>query len=128
MPRPQKIRCIEGEPGAYYFKPAGIPMTRLKDVELSLDEFEALRLADHESHSHEEAAAHMGVSRATFGRILASGRKKTAGALIHGKALVIEKNSALNINSGAESDDNLFIKCKRCGKKVGGNPKCKKNV
>lgn len=57
---------------------------------MSLDEFEAVRLADLDGHHHEEAAARMNVSRATFGRILDSARQKTADALVHGKALRIE--------------------------------------
>jgi predicted DNA-binding protein (UPF0251 family) len=53
-------------------------------IVLTMDEFEALRLADLECHSQEEAAKKMGVSRATFGRIVESGRSKVARALVHG--------------------------------------------
>jgi uncharacterized protein len=77
-------------PHAVYFKPRGIPLTRLEEVSLSPDEFEAINLADRQGLYHEEAAGKMGVSRPTFGRILGSARRKVAQALVEGKALQIE--------------------------------------
>jgi predicted DNA-binding protein (UPF0251 family) len=90
MPRPKKCRNIKCDPAAYYFKPRAIPMTELEEVALNIDEFEAVRLADHMNLYHDDAAAEMKVSRATFGRILKQARAKVADALIHGKALKIE--------------------------------------
>jgi predicted DNA-binding protein (UPF0251 family) len=78
------------KPNALYFKPRGIPLFRLEEVSLALDEVEALRLADAEGLYHEEAAEKMGVSRATFGRIIAQARRKVAEAILTGKALKIE--------------------------------------
>ena len=57
---------------------------------MTLDEFEAIRLADLEGMYQEHAAAGMHISRQTFGRILYSAHRKTAEALIKGKALRIE--------------------------------------
>lgn len=64
-------------------------MSVLDEIELSIDEFEALRLADLEGLYQEEAAARMEVSRATFARIVAASRKKVATALVQGNALRI---------------------------------------
>lgn len=72
-----------------YFKPRGVPMTQLEEVALSVDEFEALRLADLDGLYHDGAAERMGVSRATFGRIVEAARRKVAEALVRGKALKI---------------------------------------
>jgi uncharacterized protein len=69
---------------------------QLEEVLLSLDGFEAIRLADNLGLYHEEAAAKMSVSRSTFGRILDSARGKVADAIINGKALKIEANSNTN--------------------------------
>jgi len=91
MPRPKKCRSIGCNPLAVYFKPRGIPIFRLEETGLDMDELEALRLADFEGLYHEEAAAKMNVSRATFGRILNSARHKVADAIINGKALRIDK-------------------------------------
>jgi uncharacterized protein len=76
-----------------YFKPKGIPLVHLEEVCLSLDELEAIRLADYEGLYHQEAADRMKVSRQTLGRILNQARRKVAEALIQGKALKIETNA-----------------------------------
>ena len=57
---------------------------------MTLDEFEAIRLADLDGLYQESAAAQMGVSRPTFSRITAAAHRKLADALVHGKALRIE--------------------------------------
>ena len=57
-----------------------------------MDELEAVRLADYEGLYHEDAAVKMGISRATFGRILNNARRKVADAIVNGKALKIEKS------------------------------------
>ncbi len=87
--RPPKCRHIAQNPKAYYFKPRGIPLTELEEVELQADEVEALRLAHTEKMYQEEAAHNMGISRATFGRILNSAHQKMAKALLEGHALKI---------------------------------------
>ncbi len=57
---------------------------------MTLDEFEAMRLADLDGHYQEQAAKQMNVSRTTFSRIVDSAHRKMADALVHGKALRIE--------------------------------------
>jgi uncharacterized protein len=96
MSRPKKCRCITGTPNTLYFKPRGIPLVQLEEMRLDLDEIEALRLADYEGLYHEEAARKMAVSRATFGRIIGSARRKVAEAIIKGMALRIETRSNNN--------------------------------
>ncbi len=90
MPRPFKCRRIFFKPDCRYFKPAGIPLPMLEEVNLTLDELEAVRLADFEEQYQEKAAEIMGISRQTFGNILNSAHKKIADALINGKAIKIE--------------------------------------
>ena len=90
MPRPKCRRNICGIPDKNYFKPRGIPTVDLEEVNLTLDEFEAIRLADYEQLYQEEAAARMNISRQTFGRIIEAAHKKIADVLINGKALKIE--------------------------------------
>ena len=90
MPRPFCPRRIAGRPAASVFKPAGIPLRDLDEIVMTLDEFEALRLADFEGLYQEQAAERMAVSRPTFSRIVDSAHRKTADALLHGKALRIE--------------------------------------
>jgi uncharacterized protein len=90
MPRPPCPRRIEHRPPAYYFKPAGIPLCDLKEVELGADELEAMRLADCDGLYNQDAAKCMGVSRQTFDRIIRRAHQKTAQALVHGCGLRIQ--------------------------------------
>lgn len=95
MPRPVMERRVSGRPASPLFKPAGIPVRDLPEIVLTLDEFEALRLADYDGLYQEAAALRMGVSRQTFGRIVESGRRKIADALVNGKALRVEGGRAV---------------------------------
>jgi uncharacterized protein len=88
--RPPQCRRVEGHPPAAFLKPAGIPTRFLDQAVMTLDEFEALRLADHLGLDQEQAAGRMEVSRPTFGRILESAHRKVADVLVNGKALRIE--------------------------------------
>jgi predicted DNA-binding protein (UPF0251 family) len=90
MPRPHKRRRIGTEPLVEMFKPAGVPARSLEQVELRLDELEALRLADLEGLYQDAAAERMGVSRSTFGRLVAAARSKVADALLNSKGLVFK--------------------------------------
>ena len=56
MPRPKKSRWVATHPDVSFFKPQGIPLRELEQVELGVDELEALRLADWEGFGQEEAA------------------------------------------------------------------------
>jgi len=87
-PRPKKLRRCEGNFCGRAFKPTGTPFTELQQLDLHLDELEALRLCDFEGLTQEEAGMRMGVSRGTVQRIITSARKKTAQALTEGQALV----------------------------------------
>ena len=93
MPRPRQCRRVARLPQATYYKPSGIPMALLEQVGLTVDELEAIRLADLEGLYQEAAAERMNVSRQTFGRILEAAHKKVADALVNSKALSIEGGS-----------------------------------
>lgn len=90
MTRPKCRRHICGMPDKNYFKPRGIPTVDLEEVVLTLDEFEAIRLADYEKLYQEDAASGMNISRQTFGRIIETAHRKIADVLLNGKALKIE--------------------------------------
>ena len=90
MARPRNCRRVQALPGSEYFRPQGIPLSMLEEITLTIDEFEAIRLADLENLYQEQAAAKMKVSRPTFGRIIESAHQKVAEALVKGKALKVE--------------------------------------
>lgn len=77
------------DPRALYFKPRGIPLRFLEEIDLTLEELEALNLKHVKKLDQIAAAAKMKTSQSTFQRILASAQRKTADALVNGKAIKI---------------------------------------
>jgi len=90
MGRRQIWRKVSFIPPITYFKPAGTPLATLGEVNLLVEEAEAIRLKDLEGLEQEESAQKMNISRTTFSRILDSARQKIADALLNGKAIRIE--------------------------------------
>lgn len=88
--RPVKIRWVKCLPGERCFRPRCRKPGKLEGVDVSLDEFEAIRLADLEELTHARAAHMMRVSRPTFTRILSRAHKKVADGLVNIKAIRIE--------------------------------------
>jgi uncharacterized protein len=107
MPRPKNNRIVHEPPLFSEFKPIGIRVQSLEQIDLTLDEFEALRLADHLNLSHEEAAAEMEISRSTFTRLIDKARGKMAEFIIKGRVL--------NIEGGNIHFRNNIIQCQSCG-------------
>ena len=87
MARPTKCRRICTEPAYDSFRPDGIP-TGAK-INMTLDEYEAIRLIDLNKCTHEQCAQQMGISRTTVTEIYESARYKLADSLVHGKVLCI---------------------------------------
>jgi len=92
MVRPCIRRRVRGRPGSSYFKPAGIRMNELEETILSLPEFESVRLVDLQEINQKEAGKQMKISQSTLSRILKTGRKKIADAIVNGKAIRIVKS------------------------------------
>ena len=90
MTRPCRCRRIRCSPDTNYFKPWGIPLDMLEEVNLTLDELEAVRLADLEGLYQADGARKMDISRQTFGNIINSAHRKIADVLLNAKALKIE--------------------------------------
>ena len=90
MSRPKRERYVNSTPTVTYFKPRGVPLVDLEEVRLTVEGLEAIRLADDLGLTQTEAAQTMGVSRHTFGRVLAEARRSVARALVQGRALRIE--------------------------------------
>jgi uncharacterized protein len=107
MVRPKCCRRISGKPARKVFKPLGVPLAALQEIVLSMDEFEAIRLADLEGLYQEQAAERMNVSRQTFGRIIETARRKVAQVLADGIALRIEGGEI-------EMPEERMFKCNEC--------------
>jgi len=92
MPRPFSRRRIQFEPKVTFYKPQGIPLRNLKTVEITLEEWEALRLKNVENLDQTESAKAMETSQSTFQRILTQAHKKISFAIINSMAIKIIKN------------------------------------
>lgn len=90
MARPKIKRNIQFSPNVHYFKPSGIPLRELGEVQLISEEIESIKLYLVDNLDQTESAKRMGVSQPTFARIYDSACKKVAEALIHGKAIRFE--------------------------------------
>ncbi len=90
MPRPRKLRFVQGPPIVSAFVPDRIPPWGREEVFLPIEGLEAIRLNDFQGLDQETAAKMMNVSRQTFGRILTEARAIVADALVMGKILRIE--------------------------------------
>ena len=99
MSRPIKRRYVSPAPNVEEFRPVGVAPEALRRLVLPLDGLEALRLTDLVGLEQVEAARHMGVSRQTFGRILAAARRVASQALVGGLALRIEASASVKIKA-----------------------------
>lgn len=86
--RRKKVRYIQKMPEISQFSPRGKP-GRPDEIELLIDQFEALKLADYQGYSQADGAKAMRISRASFGRILRHARRIVADAIVNGKIIRI---------------------------------------
>jgi len=107
MPRPQFDRIVHEPPLYSHFKPTGIRGQDEKQIVLTLDEFEAFRLADQLGYTHARAADEMEISRSTFSRLIEKARKKIADFIILG--------GVLTIGGGAVHFRINILQCRNCG-------------
>ncbi len=114
MGRPKKCRWVETEPGVTFFKPQGIPLRALELAVITVDELEAMRLADYLEMTQEEVAQKMQVSRPTVTRMLARAHRTLAEALVQGKAIRIE--------GGDYRLSQQCLACGQLGEAAGGGP------
>ncbi|MFH0913203.1 MAG: DUF134 domain-containing protein, partial [Candidatus Omnitrophota bacterium] len=87
--RPKKYRIVRVDPRISQFSPRGRP-GRPDEIDLAMDEFEAVRLADFKGLRQEEAAESMHISQQTFSRVLKRAHKAIADAIVQGKIIRIQ--------------------------------------
>jgi len=92
--RPKKKRIVRQSPRISQFSPRGRP-GRPDETRLSIDELEAIRLADYQILSQKEAAKSMQISQQTFSRILEKAHRAIADSLVTGKIIRIEGGSCV---------------------------------
>ena len=120
MARPKCSKHVENLPQVRGFAPIGQGDRDFPVVVISIEELEALRLADRDGLYQDEAALRMGVSRPTFARLITTARQKTSHALLEGCLLLME---------GGDYHVNRLEECSACASKAQGQqpPVHKKN-
>lgn len=89
MPRPRKMRTVCCIPECNQFGPMNQCQNADNTVQMTLDEYETIRLIDFEGMMQEECAKQMNVARTTVQSIYSVARKKIADALVNHKGLLI---------------------------------------
>lgn len=89
MPRPKKWRKVCCMPRSTEFAPVGSQFCEDEAVVMTVDEYEAIRLIDHEGFNQEECAGYMKIARTTAQQIYLDARKKLSVSLVEGKPLII---------------------------------------
>jgi len=108
MGRPKICKRIFGEPKIICFKPdVKVDYQKSESIEITMEEFEAIRLKDYLKIKQQKVAEIMGISQPTLHRILISARENVANALVEGKIL--------NIKGGNYMKAEKRYKCRKCG-------------
>ena len=89
MPRPQKCRKDCCLPKSDVFGPMHASCSSHAFITMTVEEYETIRLIDHEGMMQETCAQRMGVARTTAQRIYNEARKKLAQCLVEGRPLKI---------------------------------------
>lgn len=90
MPRPRKCRKVCCLPKSNLFGPLDKSNLENGIIEMTVDEYETIRLMDLEGMTQEECAEKMNVARTTVQRIYNEARVKLAKSLVNGQLLKIE--------------------------------------
>lgn len=94
MPRPNKPKRVKREPVCDSFFPMG-KVEQCHEIEMSVEEYETLRLLDYEGMTQAECAKEMGIARATVQSLYTEARKKTARFLVEAAGLRIRGGNFL---------------------------------
>ncbi len=89
MVRPRKCRRVCGLPGVDRFGPLDEQLRENMAINMTVEEYETIRLIDLEGKTQQECSERMEVARTTVQGIYDVARKKLADALVNGKLLHI---------------------------------------
>ena len=123
MARPYKARRICSVPAIDTFGPLNQEMDSA--VELTLEEYETIRLIDWLDCTQEQCADQMGVARTTVQAVYNSARKKLADCLVNGRRLEIRGGNYWLCPDGGnccgKNCGKRGCRRRRCNNKPGGD-------
>ena len=114
MPRPVKWRKVCCMPEYNRFGPKGIRNMDSEIIEMTVDEYETIRLMDQEKMTQEECANAMGVARTTVQSIYVSARNKIAQMLVFGLDMHIQ-GGEIRLSEEAERKCSCRSDSEDCG-------------
>ena len=115
MPRPRKWRKVCCLPERNRFGPLGAT-DDMESINMTVDEYETIRLIDLEGFTQEECAAHMSIARTTVQGIYDEARKKLADSLVNGKELWIEGGEYRLCDGSGSGCSGRGCHRRRCGR------------
>ncbi|NLV51205.1 MAG: DUF134 domain-containing protein [Clostridiales bacterium] len=115
MSRPRKWRQVCCLPDSSRFGPLDSPANAGNAVNMTVDEYETIRLIDLEGCTQEECAGYMNISRTTVQGIYIDARKKLAESLVGGKVLLIE-GGEYRLCDGNGKGCGGYCQRQRCGR------------
>ena len=89
MPRPTKFKTVCSLPKRNCFIPENQLADEIGTVDMSVEEYETIRLIDYEGFTQEECCKYMNVARTTVQQIYNHARKKIAKTIVEGLSLKI---------------------------------------
>lgn len=108
MPRPRKCRRVCCLPERNLYGPLGGFASNEESINMSVEEYETIRLIDLEELTQEMCAESMNVARTTVQRIYNDARKKLAMSIVQGNIIKIEGGD-YKVCKGQEN----VVKCSR---------------
>ena len=96
--RPRKKKIVGGEPRTDSFSPKG-RLEAPDEVTITLEEYEAIRLADYNQMQQGGAALMMGISQQSFSRMVRNARRNVSDALVNAKVIKIAGGDYVNKRS-----------------------------
>ena len=127
MGRPVKKRRICQMPECQRFRPEEFQEC-LPIIQMTVDEYECIRLVDYEELTQAECAAQMQVARTTVQMIYESARKKLAQCLVESRSLCIS-GGHYELCGGAPDSSGCGCRCPNAGcadEELWGNERMKK--
>ena len=109
MPRPCKKKCVSSIPSytAFIHTDEPIPASH---IQMSVEEYETIRLIDYLGWNQEECAKQMQTSRGSVQSLYNEARRKLSRFLMEGSAMVIAGgNYQLNLAQKPTGDDSMKI-------------------
>ena len=128
MPRPRKWRRVCCLPDSNRFGPLDSPTDAVNTVNMTVDEYETIRLIDLDGFTQEECANQMNISRTTVQGIYDEARKKLAESLVNGKVLWIEGGEYQLCDGSGTGCGRGGCRRHRCGRGFAEEPETENNL